>query len=369
MSVIHIATLTLLLVLALVILVKRRKRITDYFLFSIVLAIAIYMASDIWIHVTLTHGSFALHSIAGYLPFPPILFYGLLLTSKNYRIQKSWWGFVLFHLVYYTFILGDIYVWNNYSLADIQELYVAPPMIYHFFYKGLHIYTIWVMIWFLGRLRNYQISIQNYYSSLEGVDLNWFKHFVWVYISVYSTSLIAMLSLNFGLIENIETAFSLIGISILLSLLWMIYNGLNQFSLANFSEPETSVEVKKKYATSSFSTEDAKDLFQSIEVLFDHDKIYHKPDLKVQDLARQLGVTNHNISQTLNEIAGKSFYDFVNDYRLVYFQKQLANPNKRHYTILALGMESGFNSKASINRVFKKRFGETPRQYQQRMLR
>ena len=85
-------------------------------------------------------------------------------------------------------------------------------------------------------------------------------------------------------------------------------------------------------------------------------------------MAGQLGVTNHNISQTLNEIAGKSFYDFVNDYRLRYFQEQLADPTKRQFTILALGMESGFNSKASINRVFKKQLGETPREYQKRML-
>ena len=368
MSVIHIAILTLLLVLALVVLVKRSKKLTDYFLFSIILAIAIYIASDSWLHNSLNHGSFALHSIAGYLPFPPILFYGLLLTSKNHRVKKSWWWFMIFHFAYYAFIIGDIYIWNTYALTDIQKLYVAPPWTYHFFYKGLHVYTIAVLIWFLGRLQHYQANIQNYYSNLEGLDLNWFKYFIWVYISVYMTSLLAMLFFNFGIIEHIETAFTLIGMAILLSLLWMIYHGLNQISLANFAEPQTTPETKRKYATSSLSTEDAKGLFQSIETLFEKENIYHKPDLKVQDLARQLGVTNHNISQTLNEVAGKSFYDFVNDYRLEYFQKQLTDPSKRQFTILALGLESGFNSKASLNRVFKKRLGETPRQYQQRKL-
>lgn len=88
----------------------------------------------------------------------------------------------------------------------------------------------------------------------------------------------------------------------------------------------------------------------------------------MQYLASRLGVTNHNISQALNETAGKSFYDYVNDYRLRDFQKLLADPGKKHFTILALGMESGFNSKASINRIFKKQLGETPREYQQRML-
>ena len=364
----NVSILTLLLVLALVVIVRRGRKITDYFLFATILAIAGYIASDIWVNQSINHHSFAFHSIASFFHFLPILFYGILLISKHHQIKKSWWKFTVFHICYMFFIVGDIYFWNDYTISDIKNLYVDPPWPYHFFYKGLHIYIISMMIWFLGKLRNYQSSIQDYYSNIEEIDLNWLKYFSWVFIIVYATSLVTQLSYNFGFIKDIEIPYLVIGISILFSLLWMIYNGLNQYSLANFSEPETLNKPKKKYATSSLSTEDAKDLFHSIRELFEKDQIYHQPDLKVQDLARQLGVTNHNISQALNEAAGKSFYDFVNDYRLQYFQKQLADPKKKQFTILALGMDSGFNSKASINRVFKKRLGETPRQYQQRML-
>ena len=42
-------------------------------------------------------------------------------------------------------------------------------------------------------------------------------------------------------------------------------------------------------------------------------------------------------------------------------------PQKR-FTILALGLESGFNSKASLNRVFKEETGLSPREYQLRHL-
>ncbi len=368
MPFVNIAILTLLLVLALVVLVKKEKKITDYFLMAIILAIASYIASDIWIHQVLNRDSFAFHSIAGYLPFPPILFYGMLLISKTHRIQSSWWWLVSFPVVYYLFIIGDLYLWNDYDQFDIEKLYVAPPWTYHFFYKGLHLYIIVAMLWFQGKLKAYQSDIQDYYSNLEKVDLSWFRYFVWVYIAVYSTSLSAMLALNFDILENIETAFLFIAISILLSLLWMIYHGLRQYTLANFSEAEAPVSQPKKYATSSLTSEDAEAFYQRIEELFEKEKIYRNPDLKVQYLASRLGVTNHNISQALNETAGKSFYDYVNDYRLRDFQKLLADPGKKHFTILALGMESGFNSKASINRIFKKQLGETPREYQQRML-
>ena len=101
------------------------------------------------------------------------------------------------------------------------------------------------MIWFLDELRTYQSNIQDYYSNIEAVNLNWLKYFSWVYITVYSTSLITQLSYNFGIIKSIEVPYLLIGIAILLSLLWMIYNGLNQYSLANFSEPEKPLKRKK----------------------------------------------------------------------------------------------------------------------------
>ena len=365
---IYIAILTLVLVLALVVLVKKEKKNTDYFLFGTILSIGLYVASNIWVRESMNRHSFALNSIAPYLSFFPILFYGLLLVSKSHKIKRQWWIYTLFHCIYIVFILGEMYLWGNNSDTYVQSRYYSPPFIYHVFYKGLMIYTIVIMIWFLGRLKEYQADIKNYYSNIEAIDLNWLKHFAYLYIAVHFTAITTHLLNNFGVIVNGETPFILIAIALLLSMFYMIYNGLRQFSMANFSEPEVISEAPKKYATSSLTTADSVQLFDSIKELFEKDQVYHDPDLKVQDLAQKLGVTNHNISQSLNEAADMSFYNFVNEYRLKDFQQLLADPEKRKFTILALGMESGFNSKASINRIFKKQLGETPKEYQQRML-
>ena len=177
-----------------------------------------------------------------------------------------------------------------------------------------------------------------------------------------------MILTNVGLLNHIDVAYAIIRISIFLSLVWMFYHGLKRYALANFDEPRNTTEKHIKYATSALSTKKAEELFYEIEQLFEEKTLFLNPDLRVQDVAKELGVSNHNISQAINETADISFYDYVNNFRLKFFQKQLADPNKKQYTILALGIESGFNSKASINRVFKRQLGETPRQYQQRML-
>lgn len=225
-----------------------------------------------------------------------------------------------------------------------------------------------LLIWFLGKLKNYQNKIQHYYSNLEDVDLSWFRYFLYISIFNYSASFTAMILSNLDLIAHIGIAYSIIRISIFLSLIWMFYHGLRQFALANFEETPILKEKHEKYATSALSKESAEVIFEKIEALIEKEKLYLNPDLRVQDVAKELGVSNHNVSQSINVTAGISFYEYVNKFRLKYFQKQLADPHKKKYTILALGMESGFNSKATINRVFKRHMGETPREYQQRML-
>ncbi|MEO1714801.1 MAG: helix-turn-helix domain-containing protein, partial [Bacteroidota bacterium] len=76
----------------------------------------------------------------------------------------------------------------------------------------------------------------------------------------------------------------------------------------------------------------------------------------------------HVLSQVINQETNGPFYDFVNRYRVKHLQELLLDSQKGHLTILALGYESGFNSKASLNRIFKQHVGLTPSQYQKENL-
>jgi AraC-like DNA-binding protein len=208
-----------------------------------------------------------------------------------------------------------------------------------------------LLIWFLGKLKNYQNKIQQYYSNIDEVDLNWFRYFLLISIFNYSASFTAMILKNVGLLVHIEYGYLIIRISILISLVWMFFHGLRQYSLANFEEAPHNKSDHVKYATSALSTERAHELFKEIERLFEKEQLFLNPDLRVQDVAKELEVSNHNVSQSINETAGVSFYDYVNNFRLRDFKRQLSDPQKRKFTILALGMESGFNSKASKSKV------------------
>jgi AraC-like DNA-binding protein len=127
-------------------------------------------------------------------------------------------------------------------------------------------------------------------------------------------------------------------------------------------------DSKEKYKTSSLTQGEQEVIYSMLLKLFENESIYRESKLQLQDVSDMLKVAPHNLSQTINSIAGKPFYDFVNDYRIKYLQKLLEDPGQKRFTILALGIESGFNSKASLNRVFKERTGLSPSAYQRRHL-
>ncbi|ASZ10271.1 helix-turn-helix domain-containing protein [Chitinophaga pendula] len=94
-------------------------------------------------------------------------------------------------------------------------------------------------------------------------------------------------------------------------------------------------------------------------------KPYLEPELTLDGLAKQMSISRHHLSETLNQYLAKSFYQYVNEYRV----KEVTDMMK-HYTekgvvpnILSLAFDAGFHSKSSFNQYFKKTVGHTPSAY------
>ncbi|RYU82459.1 helix-turn-helix domain-containing protein [Hymenobacter persicinus] len=87
---------------------------------------------------------------------------------------------------------------------------------------------------------------------------------------------------------------------------------------------------------------------------------YLAPELTLGELAAQLRTNTSWLSRVINAGCGQNFNDFINEYRVQEAERRLRDPQFRHYTLLAVALESGFNSKSTFNRVFKKLRGLTP---------
>ncbi len=98
-----------------------------------------------------------------------------------------------------------------------------------------------------------------------------------------------------------------------------------------------------------------------MNVIFEEEKQFKNPDLKLQDVAKQLQISTHSLSQYLNDNLGKSFSVFVNEYRIEAAKELLIT--KKEFTIEAIGYECGFNSKSTFFTTFKSVTKTTPAAY------
>ena len=97
--------------------------------------------------------------------------------------------------------------------------------------------------------------------------------------------------------------------------------------------------------------------------LIEEKKIFLDPELSLPKLARQLGCSTHELSFLINHSFGKNFYQFINRYRVQESQRLLLDPQFSHLNILAIGFESGFNSKTTFNTAFKNQTGMSPAEF------
>lgn len=103
------------------------------------------------------------------------------------------------------------------------------------------------------------------------------------------------------------------------------------------------------------------DMMSRITALMEEKELFRRPDLKLADLALELGTNVTYISACINGQAGVSFNEFLTRYRVRYAQELMkSNPDKK---LSHIAEESGFSGERSFFRNFKKVTGVTPRQW------
>ncbi|MDB5268472.1 MAG: hypothetical protein JWP58_1512 [Hymenobacter sp.] len=94
--------------------------------------------------------------------------------------------------------------------------------------------------------------------------------------------------------------------------------------------------------------------------LMAEDQPWLEPELSLAELAHRLRTNTSLLSHVINTGCGQNFNDFVNRYRVAEAERKLQDPRLAHYSLVGIALESGFNSKSTFNRVFKKLTGRTP---------
>lgn len=114
----------------------------------------------------------------------------------------------------------------------------------------------------------------------------------------------------------------------------------------------------------SFTNDNA--YYKQFCLLIEEEKIYRDENLSLTTVAERLNISANYLSQLINKLSDFNFTDFINRYRIEEAKKFLVHQDFAHYTITAIGLEAGFNSRSAFYSAFKKCTGITPTEYQEK---
>jgi len=126
-----------------------------------------------------------------------------------------------------------------------------------------------------------------------------------------------------------------------------------------FKQP--SLVEQLKYKSSSVTPEQQQQLIARLKETMSFSKPFLKPDFSLPELADQLRVTVHQLSQVINEGLGESFFEMTAEYRIE--EAKVLLKEKMNIKIEEIAEQVGYNSKSSFNTSFKKITGKTPSEW------
>lgn len=129
---------------------------------------------------------------------------------------------------------------------------------------------------------------------------------------------------------------------------WLGFNG--------YLKARTSVSAK------NIDTETIQKTLAALEKVVHQDRMFLNPELTLNDVVKATNIPQKTISAVLNQHAGKSFNEFINQYRIEEVKKRLLE-SQPHLTITGIAFECGFNSQATFQRTFKQFTGLSPTEF------
>lgn len=346
---------------AFLILGKTKKQTADYLLAIWFFIIAIHLIFFILFY----SGQFSsLPYLLGLdIPLPlihgPMLYLYILCLTGRQPNRYKW----LLHFA--PAILTYIYLISFFTLTSQEKIHVYEygNTAYRFFRKIIMVIIILSGILYVTlsimTVRQYKRRISDLYSNTEKINLNW---------SYYLITGIALIWIAV-IIKNETLIFTLVGLFILVASYFGISHanilGLSAIQSNNSEEKQVVNEnsITVKYQKNFAGEEVIQSIYQKLSFRMEHEKLYKDPELNLNQVAVLLNVHPNILSQTINSVENKNFYDYINQHRIEEFKRIVILPENQKFTILSLAFESGFNSKTSFNRNFKKYMDCSPREF------
>ena len=105
---------------------------------------------------------------------------------------------------------------------------------------------------------------------------------------------------------------------------------------------------------------DHKELAARIKTMICDNHLFRDIHFSRYTLAKELDISPARVTAIFHEEMGTSFYDFVNRQRIYHARRLLKSAVHKNDTLEDIALQSGFNNRMTMHRMYLKVYGTTP---------
>lgn len=161
-----------------------------------------------------------------------------------------------------------------------------------------------------------------------------------------------------------QVSFYPLWIAIALTIYWLGHIGIYKYGIV---EEQKNIRKKRKLLPPVNQESKTKHIIiERLKQFLEDEKRFLDPELTLEKTAEGINLSQGHLSKIINTELQISFKDYINTLRVEEAKSYLIDSDFSNYTLVAIGLEAGFNSKSAFNASFKKITGETPSQFKQK---
>lgn len=343
----------------------RKKTLSDFWLGVLLLV----MCSGLITHFIGFANVYDNNQWLTYFPFelvfahaPVIYLYVQTLTNEERSFRAKDMLLFLPTAVYWTYFFGLF-------LQDLEfknwfgNTYVSS-IVNSFITIALFTWNATLLYFSIKHYRQYRNWLNENYSNTELIKFNWLRNFLYIFAFLFFLESLFDVVGTFYSFSYIQAYFLKLLVALITYYLAIAGYLRSETIEVDFSPGEigNKEDKEKKDAINKNKLETSK---TDLENLMETEKPYLNPQLTLKELSKKIGVNTTVLSHTINKGFGKNFNDFINEYRIEEVKKILQSDKANDETFLNIAFDSGFNSKATFNRAFKKFTGVSPKEFQE----
>lgn len=348
---------------AIVLLSKKYRHKSVYFLVTIIVTYSLnnlqYYLVDIGL---INYDEFYRNFYFPWVELTPVLlyFYVLSFLFPDEKIhRKAKWLLLLFGLHFVVSVVYKVFIRVESNSEGIAQL--VDNLRYYSAYCAELVtgsFSVCLLVVLFFKIKDYQKKPIEFQQNEIKLELNWLRITIFLFL-VLTILNVTLVITDMQLFEDIS--YYPVWILLTLIIYWLGHIGIYKYGIV-----EERKEIRKKTKSKTQPKEKGKTkniIIERLKIYLVDEKRFLDPSLTLEKTAQALELSQGHLSKTINTELQVSFSEYINTLRVEEAKTYLIDADFSNYTLVAIGLEAGFNSKSAFNASFKRLTGKTPSEY------